>query len=255
MNADYAKSRAVYQKPLTTQEVYKELISQRLAQGFQLIIPSSCNAPETQQQTITADGSFTVGSPVRNGSIASSPGTPLLKAMSPQPAEDVTEHKLSIGRIFHKISLSDNKITVTRYRPRHPYSAISVGYRYRFHAPHHDNYEVSGVNFTTEKLENFPWNYMDHYICTRGDFELSLNENMKYWRFRTYLMPKEHPATKKILEGKTTRCDIYTDVLPNESWKQQIEDFLRFVERDLNKFRVKKPKVCGKKRNGRFRTG
>lgn len=57
-------------------------------------------------------------------------------------------------------------------------------------------------------------------------------------------MPKEHPATKKILEGKSSRCDIYTEVPPNESWKQQIEDFLRFVERDLNKFRGKKPKVC-----------
>lgn len=85
---------------------------------------------------------------------------------------------------------------------------------------------------------------MDHYICTRGDFELPLNENMKYWRYRTYLMPKENPATKKILEGKTSRCDIYTEVVQNEeTWKQQIEDFLRFVERDLNKFRVKKPKV------------
>lgn len=126
---------------------------------------------------------------------------------------------------------------------RHPYSPINVGYRYRFHAPNHDTYEVSGVNFTTEKLENFPWNYMDHYICTRGDFELSLTENLKYWRYRTYLLPKENPAMKKILEGKSALCDIYTEVPPSESWKQQIEDFLRFVERDLNKFKGKKPKV------------
>lgn len=126
---------------------------------------------------------------------------------------------------------------------RHPYSPINVGYRYRFRAPNHDTYEVSGVNFTTEKLENFQWNYMDHYICTRGDFELTLNENLKYWRFRTYLLPKEHPAMKKILEGKSTRCDIYTEVPLTDSWRQQIDDFLRYVERDLNKFKGKKPKV------------
>lgn len=248
VNADYASSRAVYQKPLSTHEVYKELISQRLAQGFQLIIPASSTTTENLPNS-SSNGSLVVGqaaSPIRNGSIPSSPGTPsLMKTMSPPPTEEVVEHKLSIGRIFHKISLMGSTITVTRYRPRHPYSPINVGYRYRFHAPHHDTYEVSGVNFTTEKLENFPWNYMDHYICTRGDFELTLSENLKYWRYRTYLMPKEHPATKKILEGKSTRCDIYTEVPQNETWKQQIEDFLRFVERDLNKFRGKKPKVCG----------
>lgn len=247
VNEDYASSRAVYQKPLSTAEVYKELISQRLAQGFQLIIPGPPANSADNLPNSNSSGSLVVGpasSPIRNGSIPSSPGTPsLMKAMSPPPTEEVIEHKLSIGRIFHKITLVGNTITVTRYRPRHPYSPINVGYRYRFHAPQHETYEVSGVNFTTEKLENFPWNYMDHYICTRGDFELTLSENLKYWRYRTYLMPKEHPATKKILEGRTSRCDIYTEVLPNESWKQQIEDFMKFVEKDLNKFRGKKPKV------------
>lgn len=59
---------------------------------------------------------------------------------------------------------------------RHPYPPINVDYRYRFHAPQHETYEISGVNFTTEKLENFNWNYMDHYICTRGDRDYPLME-------------------------------------------------------------------------------
>lgn len=129
---------------------------------------------------------------------------------------------------------------------RHPYPPINVGYRYRFHAPQHDTYEVSGVNFTTEKLENYNWNYMDHYICTRGDVELALTENLKYWRYRMYLLPKEHPAMKKILEGKSNRCDIYTEVPLNETGKQQIDDFLRYVEMYLNRIKrtvAKKPRV------------
>lgn len=32
VNAEYAASRAIYRKPLTTEEVFRELISQRLAQ-------------------------------------------------------------------------------------------------------------------------------------------------------------------------------------------------------------------------------
>lgn len=90
------------------------------------------------------------------------------------------EYLLSIGRIFHKIALADLEITVTRYRPRHPYPPINVDYRYRFQAPQHNTYEVSGVNFTTEKLENFNWNYMDQYICTRGDTDYPLQEVNKF---------------------------------------------------------------------------
>ena len=94
----------------------------------------------------------------------------------PSVEDTKKEYLLSIGRIFHKITLNDSIITVTRYRPRHPYPPINIDYRYRFKAPQHDTYEVSGVNFTTEKLENFNWNYMDQYICTRGDTDYPLQE-------------------------------------------------------------------------------
>lgn len=83
---------------------------------------------------------------------------------------------LSIGRIFHKISLCGSSITVTRYRPRHPYPPYNIQYRYRFQAPDHETYETSCVSFTTEKLENYSWNYLDHYICTRGDTDFPLVE-------------------------------------------------------------------------------
>lgn len=93
-------------------------------------------------------------------------------------SERKKEYFLSIGRIFHKITLNlaDSEIRVTRYRPRHAYPPINVDYPYRFQAPHHSTYEMSGVNFTTEKLENFNWNLMDQYICTRGDTENRIQE-------------------------------------------------------------------------------
>lgn len=52
-----------------------------------------------------------------------------------------------------------------------------------------------------------------------------------------YLLPKEHPATKKILESPTNiPCDIYAEN-GGESVKQQIDDFMKFVESHLNKVR------------------
>lgn len=194
--------------------------------------------------------------------ILSKTSTPLRSSIVQSTnAERSKEFLLSIGRIFHKIGLVDSEITVTRYRPRHPYPPINVDYRYRFQAPQHSTYEISGVNFTTEKLEHFNWNYMDQYICTRGDTDYLLQEvglffalnlletncvlklnfhmlqNLKYWRYRMYLLPKEHPATKKIVECTTNiPCDIYAENA-TDCVRQQIDDFMRFVESHLNKLK------------------
>lgn len=86
---------------------------------------------------------------------------------------------------------------------------------------------------------------MDQYICTRGDTDFMLHENLKYWRYRMYLLPKDHPAMKKILDGLATRCDIFTEIQA-DSPKQQIEEFLKYVEMHLNRIKrmhCNKPRV------------
>ncbi|XP_058807766.1 GATOR complex protein Iml1 isoform X1 [Phymastichus coffea] len=217
VNADFAQQRAIYRKPLSTAEVFKELVSQRLAQGFQLII-----LPPSKNQ-ITTPGSNSV--------------PPISSVMRGRQtdSEHKEEYLLSIGRIFHKISLSGNAISVTRYRPRHPYPPFNIHYRYRFHAPFHDTYEVSWVSFATEKLETYNWNYLDHYICTRGDTDFALVEALKYWRFRVFLLPLHNHATRKIQEG-SPHCDIY--IPPTQAEQITLMDgFLRFIEGWLNKIR------------------
>ncbi len=91
-------------RPLETKEVFLELISQRLSQGFQLIILPHKQSTNSQ------------------------------------------EFLLSIGRIFHKIILKGSTITVTGYRPRHPYPTCNIHYRYRLQTPDHMTYEVMFVN-------------------------------------------------------------------------------------------------------------
>lgn len=49
-------------------------------------------------------------------------------------------------------------------------------YCYRFHAPDSDTYGVSWVDFTCEKLENYNWNFLDYYICMRGEGEFELKD-------------------------------------------------------------------------------
>jgi len=98
--SDYvAQAKATSRPPLETKQVFYELISQRLGQGFQLIILT--NKQQKDQ-----------------------------------------EYLLSIGRIFHKIVLKGSTITVTGYRPRHPYPTCNIHYRYRLQTPDHQTYEV-----------------------------------------------------------------------------------------------------------------
>jgi hypothetical protein len=97
VNADYAQQRVVYRRPLTTREVFSELVSQRLAQGFQLIVQpkrekteKSTNPPHIRSSTYVQEGT--------------------------EAASE--EYFLSIGRVFHKITLDGSTIVVTRFRPR-----------------------------------------------------------------------------------------------------------------------------------------
>ncbi|XP_048522891.1 GATOR complex protein Iml1 [Dendroctonus ponderosae] len=227
--ADFAQPRGTYKKPLSTDEVFKELISQRLAQGFQLIVMG----PRKQEK----------GPNVQSGQLRSN-------LMRKSPTDNDEMYFLSIGRLFHKISLSGNTISVTRYRPRHPYPGFNYQYRYRFHAPYHDTYEESYATFTTEKLEHYNWNYLDHYVCTGGDTtDFVLVDALKYWRFRVYVLPlhsSEKESTKKIVEG-AARCDIYAP-LNRDDHNQMVEGFLKFIETAVNKLKrssnvSKKPRM------------
>ena len=109
-------------------------------------------------------------------------------------------------------------------------------------APDNDNYEMSFVEFNTEKLENYNWNYLDYYVATRGDQdEFVLNEKLKHWRFRLYLLPVKpfYTYTAQIKEGaRNCRCDVYKAPSVEETINMA-EGFLRFVETCLNK--IKRP--------------
>ncbi|KOB71213.1 DEP domain-containing protein 5 [Operophtera brumata] len=176
VNADFAQNRAIYKEPLTTMEVFKELVSQRLAQ---LIVGVNENEVIESHCPSTA--------------------TPPPSKVAPQCSKPVTPTKrylLSIGRIFHKLTLVGSTITT------------------------------------------YNWNYMDHYICTRGDTDFALVEPLKYWRFRTLLLPMSNPATKKILEDETTHCNIYPTPTRYDL-DQLTEGFLKMTELYFNK--VKRP--------------
>nr|XP_011413842.2 GATOR complex protein DEPDC5 isoform X3 [Crassostrea gigas] len=230
VNSEYYSSPPVTEddkfyrrQPLSVTELFRELISQRLAQGFQIITKKKPPKQPLDTMSVRASPQFQHTSSLIRARPRSG------------PQEEIY---LSIGLIFHKLTLSGQTIQVTQYRPRHEQRQLKYLYHYRFQVPDSPSYDVSTSQFKNEKLENYNWNYLDQYICTRGEGDYGLLDPLKYWRSRFFLLPCNNPATRKIIEGNDSiwpRCDIY-QTRSKQELQQLISGFVRFLE-TLNKMR------------------
>ncbi|XP_054568672.1 GATOR complex protein DEPDC5 [Eptesicus fuscus] len=205
---------------MTAQQVFEEFICQRLMQGYQIIVQPKAPKP----------------TPAAPPPLSSSPlySRGLVSRNHP---EEEDQYWLSMGRTFHKVTLKDKMITVTRYLPKYPYESAQIHYTYSLCPSHSDSEFVScWVEFSHERLEEYKWNYLDQYICSAGSEDFSLIESLKFWRTRFLLLPACVTATKRITEGEA-HCDIYGDRprADEEEW-QLLDGFIRFVE-GLNRIR------------------
>ncbi|KAM3826448.1 GATOR1 complex protein DEPDC5 isoform 10-T15 [Vipera latastei] len=204
---------------MTAQQVFEEFICQRLMQGYQLIVQSKPQKPAAVQPPLSSSPLYSRGLVSRS-----------------RPEED-DQYWLSMGRTFHKATLKDKIITVTRYLPKYPYESAQINYTYSLCPSHSDSEFVScWVEFSHERLEEYKWNYLDQYICSAGSEDFSLIESLKFWRTRFLLLPACISATKRIMEGEA-HCDIYGGKARSdeEEW-QLLDGFIRFVE-GLNRIR------------------
>jgi len=102
------------QPSLSNAEVFLEMISQRLAQGFQIVLMSEkeMNKREKQKSLI------------------------LYGAQNLSPKMVIW---LSIGGIFHKLTFKGKLISVVIYRPQVSAASLQLQYRYRFQVKTHKN--------------------------------------------------------------------------------------------------------------------
>ncbi|XP_006869348.1 PREDICTED: DEP domain-containing protein 5 isoform X5 [Chrysochloris asiatica] len=205
---------------MTAQQVFEEFICQRLMQGYQIIVQPKAQKPN----------------PIVPPPLSSSPLYSRGLVSRNRPEEE-DQYWLSMGRTFHKVTLKDKIITVTRYLPKYPYESAQIHYTYSLCPSHSDSEFVScWVEFSHERLEEYKWNYLDQYICSAGSEDFSLIESLKFWRTRFLLLPACVTATKRITEGEA-HCDIYGERprADEEEW-QLLDGFIRFVE-GLNRIR------------------
>lgn len=217
---EYTIDSSCIHSKYTLVEVYHELVCQRLQKGFQIILlPRQTGQSENSQSSVQKSSSKSRPSRNQNRSMPT----------ENEIERERTEYTMSIGRIFHKLCLNGNTITVYQYRPRHPYPTIKIDYCYRFRAPFHDTYGQSWVHFKSEKLENYSWNYLDNYICARGE-SFELRSSLKFWRFRVLIMPSR-PNLRKIPSKEAEgRHDIHYLEYSDEERSALMGSFIKLLE-------------------------
>ncbi|XP_071488216.1 GATOR1 complex protein DEPDC5-like [Diadema antillarum] len=190
---------------MTVEAIFQELISQRLLQGFQLVVlPSSLLAMISRSQR----------------------HPPLVTNA------EKGEYVLSIGRIFHKLRLHSEKktISVTRYRPRHPSLCDPIQYTYQLWSAQNEGYTPIVTTFRHEVIEGYNWNYLDNYISSH-DSDFTLVDSLKFWRSRFLLIPNTPVLMKRFAEERGNVTFDPSSCEEDPAFRHfQIEAFLRFIE-------------------------
>ncbi|XP_063971712.1 GATOR1 complex protein DEPDC5-like isoform X3 [Lytechinus pictus] len=190
---------------MTVGAIFQELISQRLLQGFQLVVLPSLDLSSV---------------------IRSQRHPPLITN------PDKKEYVLSIGRIFHKLCLHVERktISVTIYKPRHPSLCEPIQYTYQLWSVQNEGYSPIQTTFRHEEIERYNWNYLDNYISSH-DSEFSLVDSLKFWRSRFLLIPNTPVLVKRFADEHGISATEAASCEKDHAFGQyQTDAFLRFVE-------------------------
>lgn len=177
-----------------------ELISQRLAQGFQLVVGNgvgelSSSAPSTGSATVSstvkpmplsAAQSETNHKPTRNRLFEEK-----LNNSKSRRLQVTKPYFLSMGDHVHKLfyDASGQNIEVKRYLRRTSYNRTPITYKCRLWPKDaQGGYQKRNVIFSYPSFWSYNWNYLDHLV---SGYQEEMPESLRYWRTRFLLIPAE----------------------------------------------------------------
>ncbi|KAI8928325.1 hypothetical protein BC831DRAFT_548431 [Entophlyctis helioformis] len=183
-----------------------ELISQRLAQGFQLVVSTARDGTQKlpgmpAPASLTAMSALeTPRTPDRRQRMSIPQGRLGRDAMGLQHAQvyqptstfsTAKHYDLSLGDHVHRLSYdtnSSNNIEIKCYLRKISYDTSSVPYKCAIWPKNMAGYELRSFSFAYPSLENYKWSYLDGLVAGYQD---KMTEALRYWRTRFLLIPAE----------------------------------------------------------------
>ncbi|UZJ56765.1 hypothetical protein CBS101457_006085 [Exobasidium rhododendri] len=179
--------------------VLREMASQRLAQGFQFIVPTKRVGDDASAALNlgNANGKDVLREPwelFQPGSLAS--GIPIFLSMTNQI------HRISYDR-------NSNAINVKRFVRRTDYDTSSIEYACCIWSRNLPGYQTVQSRFDYPDFGAYNWTYLDALIAGYNDDE-EFGSATKYWRTRFVVVPSEGspPAMKGPSEEKLSDEEV-----------------------------------------------
>ncbi|KAG9288504.1 hypothetical protein G9A89_015710 [Geosiphon pyriformis] len=185
-----------------TEMLLKEMISQRLAQGYQLIIPSSASIPNSKPSKGSENNHIDISK-----SIIEAGKSTTWKEQQPMPnlfSASIPCY-LSMGHQVHILTFdpSGQNVEVKRYLRKTQYSSNPIPYSCVVWPKYQDNYETRNVLFNYPHSD-YKWNYVDQLVAGYQDVLL---ETLKFWRTRFILIPMENFPNNATLISTNENLD------------------------------------------------
>ncbi|KAI9090277.1 hypothetical protein DFS34DRAFT_585200 [Phlyctochytrium arcticum] len=182
-----------------------ELVGQRLAQGFQLIVNSATVSPINSRQSDKQGSKRLLGSlsemsqrQLRNSTVQrlSNPTPPQQNLNASLSSESLPSfpisvpYYLSLGNHVHRLfyDASGQNVEVKRYVRKITYSTLPVPYACGIWRKNDQFYRPKRLTFTYPPVILYNWNYLDHLI---SGYQEEMTENLRFWRTRFLLIPLE----------------------------------------------------------------
>lgn len=202
--------------------ILREMASQRLAQGFQFIVPvpstpsrSKLSARRGSRPMDEAAGEFRLREPselFQPGSLAS--GNPIFLGMSNQI------HRFAYDR-------SAGAIHVKRFVRRTEYDTSAINYSCCIWARNCPGYQTVDARFRYPDFGAYNWTYLDALVAGHAEDD-SFIEGLRFWRTRFVVVPSEpSPPTMTGTSGEKLSdeevrllgMDRLADLFTRAKWK------------------------------------
>ncbi|KAJ2710023.1 vacuolar membrane-associated protein iml1, partial [Coemansia spiralis] len=218
-----ARAMPAQQPDRMTHLMLRELVYQRLAQGYQLInVNEQVDARSSREMSVRfGDGA---GRPGLGGRPETRAGPGGRSVMDPHlssvssfsgklPLGSLKKREnaiwLSSGRQVQKLEIQDRseaasstEISVTRWERNRPFDMASLDYRFQMWSRIGNlGYSPSDTRFSYPGDDEVNWNSLDRLITGHHQ---ELNHAMKYWRARYVLIPAEQLGNEVIFNAKTS---------------------------------------------------
>lgn len=243
-----------------TENLLNEMISQRLAQGFQMIVEGAANMPVQKHMPIkgfiantgesNGSSSTATAKDTKDSLNASASGSGTKSNAAPLANDDAAKNPvtksnvsyLSMGHQVHKLTFdsSGQNVEVRRYVRTVQYDTTKTTYECAVWPKHINFYRQKTVIFNYPNLM-YAWNYLDHLVA---GYQEELTDNLRFWRSRFIVIPMETlPANHNIIGGTNDVLDDEEKRLALfDTWWQSLRKAksLTPAERDEIQKRAKK---------------